>query len=362
LFGTRCRTESFAYTTPNAGTAQYIHYEAYRERPDSDSWTVRRILQTARASGAASVHAEVVYQRLNFSEALALLVKKEANLRQDALSFSPVYPDAAAMGFAHFRNFAEREGYVFDAEGHPHPRPGPGLLPSGVTINADAADRADKHLQRPEAEFEPFPPSRRLPDTLFIFDAFNRRAIGKNHASELAGLRVLNLMDNFVNSIERMNRHLAEYAHAYRQPGAATQISQAEAALALARNQLRQIGAYGVDVGSFDKMADECAIIVSVMHAQGLYDRMRHSPGGFDALEEEFKKRTRQAIDAYGTLVKKYNVQNADEGRSALQEMILQGGAPALPQAIADFVARYRQQRSAFVPQPKHGHGGSPKP
>lgn len=353
IFGTRCRTEGFAYKQPNAGTAQYVHFEAYRDRPDADSWTVRRVLQTANAaSGQARTSSDVQGQRMGFAEAMASLIRFEEYHRGNTLGFSVIYPDAAAMGFNHYRAFAEREGYVFDVNARPHARPGPGLLPAaGIFADSDIA-RADKHLQRPEQEFGPAPATRRLPDTLFLFDAFNRRAIGKRQGNELASLRVLNLMDGFTNNIASMNAQLLDYSTDYLKPGAATKIAAAELALTQARNQLRQIAAYDVDTRAFEKMADECAIVINVAHAQGIYDQLRRHQGNFDELESLFKKRAAQALDLYAALAKKDNHPRDDDGYTALQEMIIQGGAPAIPAAIGDYVARYRQQRSAMIKPP----------
>lgn len=351
LFGTRCRTEGFARKDPLVGRAQYLYYEAYRDHPQADSWTVRQYVVTESSQdGKSYITTGILDHRLPFARALALLARHEGENHKQPTLYSPLFPNAAALRFNHFRAFAEREGYVFDIDGKPHARPGPGLVPEGATFDQAALDAADRHLERPLEEFGPVPLARRLPDTLFLFDAFNRRAIGKQQGSELAGLRVLNLMDGFVGRIDKMNAALAAYAAAHLSPAAPVHIATAEKELVQARNQLRQIAAYGMDVSAFEKMADECSIVIQVMHAQGIYDQLRRSPAQFDDLEAQFKKCANQAMALYTDLAKKLpQPPKGDEGYVALQEMIIQGGAPVLPGTIATFVTRYRQQRNLMI-------------
>lgn len=370
IFGSHCRTESFAFKHPNAGTSQYLHFEMVRENPNDDSWTVQRITQTANSrTGQSYVSIEKQAARLTFAAAVRELSLAENHLRGRPNGFTPVYPDAAAMGFLHFRAFAEREGYVFDTAGRPWPRPAADALPApGAHVVFDQADitRADANLQRPAGEFGPAAPSRKLPNTLFIFDAFNRNALGKKAEGELAGLRVMNLLDQFVRKIEAMDKALHDYASAHLRPDAQRHINTAEYSLTQARHDLRQIKAYGIDTAAFEKFADECAIVLNVVHAQGLYDQLRRQSGSFDDLEAQFKKRASAALDLYSQLERadagKGTPAQYAQGRQTLQEMMIQGGTPAIPEAIGEFTARYHAQRKAMIDAKKPAPPAPPKP
>ena len=368
LFGTRCRSQGFAYIHPNAGTDQYVHFVAYRDAVNADSWTVQRVTHTGHSQTRESwVKVDTLGQRMGFEDALAMIEQYESYHRSNTLGFRPLFPDIPALGFEHYRTFAEREGYVFDRTGKAHPRPAHGVLPAGGEFPAEAVASADKNCQRPAEEFGPAAPSRNLPDTLFLFDAFNRKAIGKKHSSELASLRVLNLMDTFVRHIENFSNQLDAYRAEYLKPGGGARLSAAELSLVQARNQLRQMNAYGVDTSAFEKLTQECAIIACVAHAQGTYDQLRRQMGKFDELETLFKTRASEALRLYeqlekGDIVKdKTAATKYAEGYTALQEMMIQGGAPMVPGAIMQFVERYRAERARLIP-PAPVAGKPPKP
>lgn len=357
VFGTRCRSQGFAYIHPNAGSDQYVHFVAYREAANQDQWTVQRITHTGNSkTGESWVKADTLGQHMGFEDALEMIAQYESYHRGNTQGFRPLFPDIPALGFEHFRAFAEREGYIFDRDGKAHPRPALGIVPEGGEFSAEAIASADKNCQRPAHEFGPAAPSRRLPDTVFLFDAFNRKAIGKKHSSELASLRVLNLMDTFVRHIETFSTHLQSYRADYLKPGGGARISAAELSLVHARNQLRQMQAYGVDTTAFEKLTQECAIIACVAQAQGTYDQLRRQMGNFDELETLFKTRASEALRLYEALEKGNLAKDKDaanrytEGYTALQEMMIQGGAPSVPGAIMNFVERYRAERAKMIP------------
>lgn len=356
IFGTRCRSQGFAYIHPNSGTDQYIHFVAFRDAANRDSWTVQRITHTADGkTGNNWLKVDNLGEHMGFDDALALIGQFEHYHRGNTMGFRPLFPDAAALGFEHFRAFAEREGYVFDREGKAYPRPARDALPAGGEFTAEAVASADKNCQRPANEFGPAGLSRRLPDSLFLFDAFNRKAIGKKQGSELASLRVLNLMDTFVRHIEAFDTHLHDYRADYLKSNGGARITAAEIALVHANNQLRQMNAYGVDTSAFEKMTRECAIVLRVVQAQACYDQLRRHVGDFHQLEAQFKSNASEALRLYEDLVKADPAKDKDaatrhaEGYTALQEMMIQGGAPAIPAALQQFVERYREQRAAMI-------------
>lgn len=367
IFGMRCRTQSYAFKHPNSGSKQYLHFQAYRDGA-GDSWTIQRVSQVQDArTGETYLNIEVMDAQQPFAATLSRLIQYDRYYASNVGGFTPVYPDAASLGFEHFRAFAEREGYVFDTKGDAWPRPAPHVLPAADTqatfAEKDVAS-ADRNLQRAPEDFGPAPPSRKVPDTLFLFDAFNRRAIGKNADHELAGMRALSLMDQFVTHIEAMNGQLRSFAAHYRDNDAQTRLTSAEISLNNARIQLRQLKAYGVDTSGFEKFTDECGIVVQVMAAQGLYDQLTRTPVAFADTEARFKTRVDKAFALYAALEKNLaDRQSAPfyaEGRSALYEMMIQGGAPALPAAIGQFVDRYRQQRADHIKSPTAGSKSKP--
>lgn len=154
------------------------------------------------------------------------------------------------------------------------PPPRPCVLPSMLIVPSIAS--ADK-LPTPASEFDTSAPSRRLPDTLFLFDAFNRKAIGKKHSSELASLRAQ--PDGYVCQAYR-NIQQPAACLPRRLPQARRRMPVCRRIVVVqARNQLRQMQAYGVDTTAFEKLTQECAIIACVAHAQGTYDQLRRQLG-----------------------------------------------------------------------------------
>ncbi len=364
LFGTRCRTQGFSHDKARDGVVQHVHVAAIRTAPDTDIWAVqRRTHNHDPRTGESWVRVDTVRQNASFTDALNTLAEYEAEYRADP-AYAPLFPAAEGMGYDHYRAFAEREGYVFDRTGKAHARPAPAELPADAEFDDTAIASADTHLKRTAADFGSAATPRRLPDVLFLFDAFNHKAIGKKHNNEMAALRVLHLMDTFVQHIESYAAHLGAYCADHLRAGAHNHLALAGNSLIQARLQLRQMGGYGVDVTAFEKMTMECDIIVAVVHAQGTYDMLRRQHGNFEELETVFKNRAAEAMRLYRQLDKTETGLNKDsllqyaEGYTALQEMMIQGGAPAAPAGIRHFIARYKDQRTRMIaPQPPH-----PKP
>lgn len=359
LFGTYTRTESFNVKNTKQGTAQHLHYEAHLDDPVKKTWTVSKIVTDTytgfdpnRAKTTAAVH--LVKNKVNFKEALELLGSLEKDCKTKPQIYDTLYPDAPVMGFAHYRAFAEREGYVYDINGKSHARPNEQALAPGFVYSQTDIDSANAKLQRNADEFDNNGPASKLPNTHFLLDNFTKAANKNDFQTSTNGLRALNILDRFVGYIEQAQQSLDDYCKKYTQMGQGGLIDDAETALGLAESSLRQLRAYGVDTAEYDNFVIQCRVAANVLHAEGLYDLMNKGKGDFNANEALFQNRVKQALDAFK------KIETSENAHRTLENMIVQSPAPTVPNAIGEFVTRYRAQRAKF-PDASPSAGGTPK-
>lgn len=364
LFGTYCRTETFM-AKEDGGAQHHLHAEAHMDDPVAKTWTVTKVVLVKKAapfsvsphSARTVTHAHQVKAKVTFKEALETLSEFEKKCREKPAVFTPTYPDAAAMGFSHYKAFAEREGYIFDASCLPHARPRPDALPPGFSFRQEDIDSSARNLARPDSEFDNNGPASKTPNTLFLLDHFTRAAHGENYSAALTSLRVLNILDRFIDQVDKGREKLEAYCASYQELGHGDLIAEAEASFAMAEASVRQLKAYGVDTASFESFVLQCQISASVLHAEGLYDLMNKGKGDFESNEALFKSRVNQAMDAYK------NIDGSDEGLRILQNMIVQTPELKVPDAIGQFVNRYKKSRGEYTPpDPRGAAGQKPKP
>jgi hypothetical protein len=352
IFGTYCRTETFSATDSEKKTS-HIHCEAYMDDPVAKTWTVAKVVRLPEYAGInpykrkVSTHVHKIKSKVSFREAVAELAAFEAKCKEKPAAFSALYPDATVMEYAHFKAFAEREGYVFDAKHIPHARPDAQALPAGCSLIEEDIESANKHLARPADEFDNNGPVSKTPNAHFLLDHFTRAAHGNDYKSELASLRVLNILDRFVGQIENAQAKLSEYCNKYHELGHGDLITDAENILVTAEASVQQMKAYGVDTATFESFVLQCQISCYALHAEGLYGLMKEGKGDFDANEALFKSRVNQAMEAYK------KIDDSDDGLKTLQNMIVQMPEPKVPDAIGAFVTRYKNLRKDYEhPQP----------
>lgn len=348
LFGTYTRTETFNTKNMAQGVTQHTHFEAHMDDPVKKTWTVSKVV-TDKLGGfnplknktVTNVH--LVKAKLNFKETVELLGSLEKGLQDKPKQYEAMFPEAPMMGFAHFRAFAEREGYIFDINGKPHARPHARALPVGFTYTQADVDSANDNVQRPEDEFDNNGPLSRRPNVHFLLENFQRAAEKPDdYQTNLNGLRAMNILDRFADQIEIANEKLQEYSRNYRQMGQGGLIDDAESALRLADSFLRQLRAYGVDTTEYDGFLAQCNVATYVLHAEGLYDLMNKGSGDFNANEALFQSRVRQALDIF------QQIDKTPDAKRTLENMIVQASRPQVPDAIGDYVKHYRATRATF--------------
>jgi hypothetical protein len=363
IFGTHCRTETFSTVNAEKKTS-HIHCEAYMDDPVAKTWTVTKVVRVMEQKSfnpykqKTITHVHHLKSKVSFKEAVKELADFESKCKEKPAHYSPSYPDAPAMGFSHFKAFAEREGYVFDAKGTPHARPAADALPPGFSFAEDDIASSAKNLQRPAEEFDNSGPASKVPNAHFLLDHFTRAAHGDDYTASTNALRVLNLLDRFVEQVDTAHGKLKEYCGKYHELGHGGLIYDAEDLLAKAESSVRQMKAYGVDTEKFENFVLQCKISCYVLHAEGLYALMSEGKGDFDANEKLFKARVNQALEAYK------KVDSSEEGMKTLQNMIVQTPEPTVPSAIGHFIDRYKKVRKDFdhaKPGEKPAAGGKPK-
>lgn len=347
LFGTFCMSETFSAKTGKPGVQQHQHFEAHLDDPVKKTWTVSKVVTTIQGGfnpyrQKSTVSTHLVKSKVSFKEAVEQLVALEKDCKDKPALFSTLYPDAPVMGFLHFKAFAEREGYVFDTNGKPHARPNARVLPLGFTYNVEDVDSANSRVLRPEDEFDNNGPASKLPNTHFLLDNFTKAANKDDFQTSLNGQRAMNILDGFVDHIEKANTQLEKYCKDYRLGGQGGLIDDADRSLQLAESSLRQLRAYGVDTTEYDHFVLQCRVAAFVLHAEGLYDLMNRGVGDYNANEALFQLRVRQAIDTF----KKFDP--SESAHRTLENMIVQTSEPQVPDAIGGFVQKYRVQRGKF--------------
>jgi hypothetical protein len=352
LFGTYTRTETYNVGGQKPGTTYHLHAEAFLDDPIAKTWTVTKV---ARITEQHSVnphlnktvsHVHKVKAKVSFKEAASALADFEQQCKEKPHTFKVLFPDAPAMDFTHFKAFAEREGYVFDVQGQPHARPNARALPMGCIYNQEDVDSANKHAQRPDDEYNNDGPASRSPNASFVMEQFTRAAHSQDFNTATAGLRVLNILDRYVEQIEQAHKKMQEYCDKYEQLGQGDLITEAEKILKMAESSIAQLKAYGVETKQFASFLLQCQVTCHVLHAEGLYDLMNKGKGDFDTNEALFKVRVNSALESYK------KIDDSDEGLKLLKNMIVQTPAPEVPATIGKFIDSYKLQRKAYEPRP----------
>ncbi|MDE1152665.1 MAG: hypothetical protein PW788_09025 [Micavibrio sp.] len=355
LFGTYFSSETYS-TKGKDNVITFQHLEAHLDDPVKKTWTVSRVVTTSMDSfysikKQTTTRVHQAKAKTTFKDAVGLLDAFEKECKAKPAAFNTLYPDGEAMGFVHFRAFAEREGYIFDTQGKPHARPDAAALPLGGTFAQEDIARANSHLARPADEFDNNGPASKLPNSHFLLDKFTKAARQDDYDTGLAGLRALAVLDRFVDHVAQAEQKLQEYCKTYLELGKGDLIDEADSLLEIASASLRQLKAYGVDTKEYESFVLQCQISCHVLHAEGLYDLMNKGKGDFDSTEAVFKERVQQALDAFK------KIDSSEAGHRTLQNMIVQTAEPKVPAAIGDFVKKYRSQRDKMAEKkPAPGH------
>lgn len=348
IFGTYCRTETYSSEDAEKNVS-LTHCEAYLDDPVAKTWTVSKVTHQNVPAGRINpfkrktvTHVHKVKSKVSFKEAAADLAAFEAQHKEKPAVFSPVFPEANAMSFTHYRAFAEREGYVFDTKNIPRAKPDAEALPANCSFFDEDIASARKNLARPANEFDNNGPASKVPNAHFLLDHFTRAANDSNFHTATSSLRVLNILDRFVDQVDKAHAKLTEYCGKYQELGYGGLISDAEDLLAGAEASVRQMKAYGVDTTNFESFVLQCKISCYVLHAEGLYGLMNQGKGDFDANEALFKSRVNQAMEEYK------KIDSSEAGLKTLKNMIVQMPEPKVPFAMGNFVTNYKKNRKDY--------------
>lgn len=352
LFGSHCASQTYGLKAYVRGS-YHVRMDAYIDDPVKKTWTVQKttVITDAASSGfffgigkdKIRTQVQKIKTRASFNDVLDEMQHFEKLCQSRNGDYAVQAPDADAMGFKHFRAFAEREGYVFDTSGQPHARPHRDVLPAcdAGFVQSDI-DRADGRLQRPATEFDNGGPASKAPQTHFLFDQFTRAAHVHSMDDKIAELRVLDILDRFAQQVHRAHDNLQTYCQTYHELGQGGLIDDALDALRLAGAAVRQLKAYGVESAAFESFVLQCKITCNVLHAEGLYDLMNRGEGDFTQNEILFRQRVDKAIETFR------RIDDSEQGIRTLQDMIVQTPRPEVPEAMTVFLKNYDTQRAAW--------------
>lgn len=357
LYGSHCASQTYAVKAYVRGS-YHVRIDAYMDDPVKKTWSIQKTATITEPSLGGWIfggdkektrkEVQKIKSRTTFNDVLDEMAKFERQCQRAEETFALQQPAADAMGFKHFRAFAEREGYVFDMKGLPHARPHRDVLPvSPAAFLQSDIDRADKNLQRPENEFGNNGPASKVPQTHFLFDQFTRAAHLNRLDDKLAELRVLDILDRFTTHVRHAHDHLQTYCEKYQELGQGGLIDDALDALRLAGAAVRQLKAYGVDSADFESFVLQCKVTCHVLHAEGLYDLMNRGAGDFAQNEILFRQRVDKAIEAFK------RIDPSESGLQTLQDMIVQTPRPEVPASIGQYLrqhdARLAEWRTAQI-------------
>jgi hypothetical protein len=352
LFGSHCASQTYGLKAYVRGS-YHIRLDAYIDDPVKKTWTVQKTTIVTEATGSGlffgngrertRTQVQKIKTRASFNDVLDEMLHFEKLCQSRAGDYVVQNPDAEAMGFTHFRAFAEREGYVFDTQGQPQARPHKDVLPASAAgfVQSDI-DRADRRLQRPENEFDNNGPASKAPQTHFLFDQFTRAVHVHSMDDKMAELRVLDILDRFAQQVHLAHDSLQTYCKKYHELGQGGLIDDALDALRLAGAAVRQLKAYGVESAEFESFVLQCKITCNVLHAEGLYDLMNRGEGDFTQNEILFRQRVDKAIETFR------RIDDSEQGIKTLQDMIVQTPRPEVPEAMTAFLQNYDAQRAAW--------------
>ncbi len=346
VFGTHCRTQCYGMKTGVESKTRHVHFETYLEDPVKKTWAINKVIVTSTqsfftAKSITRIETSNVAKKMDFTAVLSALSLFEKDCADNPAMYKPLYPEAPDMGFAHFKAFAEREGYVFDKAGRPKIRPHAFVLPDGE-FNESDVNSAAKNLQRTDDAFDNNGTANKIPNTLFIFDTFNNVARKTDMADALTETRILSIFDRLASSVEKAHAKLQEYCQKYEELGQGGLISDAETELQIAEVSVRQLKAYNLEMSEFESFVTQCQTLCHELHAQGLYDLMHKGKGDYDLNETAFKERATKAVESHK------RVDPSDKGMYHLQEIMV-AAPPEVPNAIRMFLTNYQYQRSEFT-------------
>lgn len=351
LFGSHCTSQTYGLKAYIRGSYR-LRLDAYIDDPVKKTWTVQKTVTVTEMVGGGlfgttrevtRTQVQKIRSRGSFNDVLDEMQKFEKSCQSQGDNYILQQPDAEAMGFLHYRAFAEREGYVFDAKGQPHARPHKKVLPaSDAGFTQPDLARADSRLQRPENEFDNNGPASKAPQTHFLFDQFTRAAHVHSLDDKIAEMRVLDILDRMAQHVRRAHDNMQTYCEKYHELGQGGLIDSALDSLRLAGAALRQLKAYGVETGDFDSFVLQCKVTCHVLHAEGLYDLMNRGEGDFAQNEALFRARVDKAIETFR------RIDDSERGLKTLQDMIVQTPRPEVPESITAFLKNYDAQRAAW--------------
>ena len=355
LFGSYCRTSSFRWLTCPQNGEHILHLEAFVDDPVKKTWTVQLVDSIIENKNSVfktihRVETKTVLSAGTFIQALDQLTNFETENTQDNLNFQITLPDAAMLDYAHFKKFAEREGFVFDIQGIAYAKPNINALPPYAQFSMQDIEKAHRHLQRPADEFHNTGNQSQIPQTHFLLNHFRVATTKKT----IPQVRIISLMDNFAGHITEMHQKLETYCQTYQNLGKGGLIQEAEQALDKAESALKQIKAYGLNVESFERFTHECRVTCAMLHAMGIYDLMVTGKADVATNEAVFQNRLDQALALYK------KIDATTEGQHALEFMITHAERLIVPPAINSFLDGHAKARAEFYGDARPDQAGTP--
>ena len=192
-YGTYCRTSSFR---ENAIIGD-VYLEAYQQSGSRDLWSVQKV--TVKADG--NIKGELKHKDIAFPEAVYRLALFEQYHPETG---ELVGKTKEELGDKHFELFSEQEGFVRDNRGVPILRAHPDAIPPG-RFTIDALERSKQVLESTKDLAEV-----NQKTDFVLSEMFNNVSAKGNFEEVMEGLIRIGLIDEFVDSISKLESHLSD--------------------------------------------------------------------------------------------------------------------------------------------------------
>lgn len=360
-YGTWCRTRLVRET--DALPPEYL--EAWQQDDGSHRWSLQKV-GIGEKDGENKISTRIVRKNISFQQAAAEMAAFEHS--RDVLPGEMEGASAEDLGFDHYRKFAEREGFVFDANNMPHERPHPKAQPTG-RFNADDLDHAAATVK----EAAGTPVVNRKNDLLS--EVFNDIAYKGNFDEVLTALQNAGELESFGNAIRKFSSLLPRVGsnpdskeqsrerprssrslfsenpeRGYRWTNGdydyyLTSFDHAADALEKAYDALKTLGKRGHDTQAAEEFLYKCVATTYIVRAQGFFVLLKNDPSTL--YRDQYAEQARAYEKKAAQVCRKHLGLRKGEDFDRLKQAVIQGSVTRTPDFVSRFLSAYRDWHAA---------------
>lgn len=275
VFGDYCQTRAFTSQPMGFDVTQTM--QAYCSDPVLGLWSAS-LIKTSVIDGVKVTEAfpvEGLQSTADFCAVIDKLAQFEVMMSDPEYGYTSDKKEIQALGYAHYKAFAEREGFLFDELDIPRLRPHAMVLPEG-RFTATSIEAAARHFDG-RSFGKGF---KTLVEQGLLGDTFNRTGTDVKIAiKDIEGLvKQLDYEERYVHLLSKIQANITEYVRAYSRGGKGSLLrdalemvdgSRASNGLSTYADELKGIKYSGAS--ALENFNTELKISILMIHARALY-------------------------------------------------------------------------------------------